>query len=115
MNLYSFLEEYAKFAFPDPIEDKTASSTDIKYTEVGQLDKKWKATQAVRDDGLPDKLCRALKHTLRTSNITDAMQKHLLTYFSPLVERDLGVIKSDWEQNPDELTVAFLLLTTYFR
>jgi len=64
MTWREFLVEHAKFPFPLPAEDGSYSITDMPDSEVGLLERDWKAQYAMRDETMIQKLCLALENIL---------------------------------------------------
>ncbi|KAH9005142.1 hypothetical protein EDB86DRAFT_3037426 [Lactarius hatsudake] len=75
------LVEHAKFPFPDPVENKSAGSTDISPEDVGKVDPKWRAKYAVPDETLVGNLCQTLDNILQDTVLPDGFRNDLLLYF----------------------------------
>ncbi|KAM6493292.1 hypothetical protein JOM56_011426 [Amanita muscaria] len=116
MNLHDFLVEYAKFPFPRPDESQTAGTTDISKFEVGLLEPEWKATHAVRDDSLVQKLCHSLESILGDTPLAAGRENFLLERFSPKLrfDDDDGGENETWEMNGSEASSRTLLDTGFF-
>jgi len=106
LNLHDFLEQRAKFPFPDTGAIQSAGTTDISYFSL--LKEQWKAQHAVRDEKLVQKLCLALKNILGDTSLTVDAENYLLGSFSPQIElNQLGRRDPDWLTNPSEVRVSF--------
>jgi len=110
-----FLNENAKFPFPNPSISGTAASTDISDLEVGSLEDEWKALRAVRDDDLGKKLCDTLETILGDASLNEGSQRSLSPLFLPtlLVPGD-GRVNRTWMKNPDEAHVSIILVPREF-
>ncbi|KAM6493291.1 hypothetical protein JOM56_011425 [Amanita muscaria] len=116
MKLQDFLVEHAKFPFPHPDELRTADTTDISEFEAGLLEREWKATHAVRDDSLVQKLCHSLESILGDTPLAAGSEKYLLASFSPLLQVDeFGREDGEWDMNPSEAQSRTLLDTGFFK
>ncbi|KIL63596.1 hypothetical protein M378DRAFT_12032 [Amanita muscaria Koide BX008] len=116
MKLHDFLVEHAKFPFPHPDELQTADTTGISEFEAGLLEREWKATHAVRDDSLVQKLCHSLKSILGDTPLAAGSEKYLLASFSPLLQVDeFGREDGEWDMNPSEAQSRTLLDTGFFK
>lgn len=105
---HDFLLEHAKFPFPQPSEHRSIGATDISPIEVGLLRPEWKATHAVRDDALVQKLCHTLKDILGETLLAAGAKGYLLRNFVPRIKVDeLGVRDKKWFKNPSEVHVSF--------
>ena len=105
-NLHDFLEQRAKFPFPDTGEIRSAGTTNI--SDFTSLEGQWKAQHAVRDETLVQKLCLTLKNILGDAALTVDAENYLLGSFSPQIELDrLGRRDPDWLTNPSEARVSF--------
>jgi len=101
-NLHDFLEQRAKFPFPDTGEIR---STDI--SDFTSLEGQWKAQHAVRDETLVQKLCLTLKNILGDAALTVDAENYLLGSFSPQIELDrLGRRDPDWLTNPSRVSFS---------
>ena len=106
--LNDFIDEYAKFPFPHPVEDGTVGITDISNFEVGLLKREWKAVRAVRrDDNLVQKLCQTLKYILGDTPLVADAEDSLLTSFAPRLQFTHGIEDLQWRTNPSEAKVGF--------
>jgi hypothetical protein len=106
LKLHDFLVEHAKFPFPLPSEDCSVGTTDISALEVGLLKPEWKASHAVRDDNLVQKLCRTLEKILGDTTLTEDSAQHLLARFDPRIQFQAdGVEQREWRRNPSEMHV----------
>lgn len=84
MKLHDFLAEHAAFTFPLCDESRsTGTNSDISPTEVGLLEREWKAEHAIRDSTLVQKLCRTLENILGEISLATDDEDSLLDYFSP--------------------------------
>ena len=109
--LYDFLEEHAKFPFPDCLIGGSASSTGLSEVDVGHLDDQWKPLHAVRDNDLARKLYDALKITLGETTVTERSQTSLLRCFLPNLRVDEdGMEVPMWLHNPSDVHVSVILL-----
>ena len=105
-NLHDFLEQRAKFPFPDTGAIRSAGTTDISNFSL--LEEQWKARHAVRDEKLVQKLCLTLKNILGDTYLTVDAENYLLGSFSPQMELDqLGRRDPDWLTNPSKVRVSF--------
>ncbi|KAH9037233.1 hypothetical protein EDB85DRAFT_1861475 [Lactarius pseudohatsudake] len=76
-----FLVEHAKFPFPDPVENKSAGSTDISPEDVGRVDPKWRAKYAVPDEALVGNLCQTLDDILKDTVLSDSSRVYIQSKF----------------------------------
>ena len=107
MKLHDFLVEHAKFPFPLPSEDCSVGTTDISALEVGLLKPEWKASHAVRDDNLVQKLCRTVEKILGDTTLTEASAQDLLANFAPSIQfKPDGREQREWRTNPSETHVS---------
>jgi hypothetical protein len=105
-NLHDFLEQRAKFPFPDTGAIRSAGTTDI--SDFSLLEEQWKAQHAVRDENLVQKLCFTLKNILGDASLSVDAENYLLGSFSRQIEFDgLGRRDPDWLTNPSEVRVSF--------
>jgi hypothetical protein len=114
-----FLTVHAKFPFPTttgtPTEPVSRSiyTSDISVHDVELLEDKWRATHAIRDPDLFEKLCNILPAVLGTKLLDDVQQQRLLATFSPEIELMVENGKQDplWVQNGNEKDVSFCIFT----
>ena len=105
--LHDFLVEHAKFPFPPLNERISSSTTDISTLDANFLKTDWKATLAVRDDTLVQKLCDTLEDILGDAPLAEDDEAYLLVSFSPRIQfygRELE--DKDWSRNPNEAHVS---------
>jgi hypothetical protein len=107
-NFHDFLEEHAKFPFPQPDELRSVSTTDVSQLEVALLQDEWKAARAVRDDNLFQKLCVTFRGILGDTRLEADAENYLLECFLPLVQVDArGCPVRGWSTNPNESHASF--------
>ena len=100
---HDFLVEHAKFPFPYPDEARPIITTDISQIEAGTLSRDWKASHAVRDNTLVQKLCRTLENILGETLLPADDESHLLARFLPRIQVDeRGHWDSEWSTNSSE-------------
>jgi hypothetical protein len=105
-NWHDFLEQSAKFPFPDTSETRSTSTTNI--SDFALLEEQWKAQHAVRDETLVQKLCLTLKNILGDAALAAGAENYLLASFSTQIKHDQrGSIDPDWITNPSEARVSF--------
>ncbi|KAH9014668.1 hypothetical protein EDB85DRAFT_2213586 [Lactarius pseudohatsudake] len=75
------LLEHAKFPLPDPVENRTAGTTDIFLEEVGVIAPEWRAKHAVPDKTLVEHLCQTLDNILQDTVFPDDSRNDLLSKF----------------------------------
>jgi hypothetical protein len=110
-DLHDFLIKHAKFPFPHLDADRdrlrTADSTDVSQFQIGLLQQQWKATHAVRDDALVQKLCQTLQTILGDTPLEPDTENYLLTSLSPLLQvNECGVQNGEWDSNLSEAQVV---------
>ena len=104
--MHDFLEQRAKFPFPDTGEIQSSGTTDI--SDFNSPEGQWKAHRAVRDKTLVQKLCLTLKSILGDAALTVDAENYLLGSFSSQIKVDqLGWRDPDWLTNPSEARVSF--------
>jgi hypothetical protein len=107
-NFHHFLEEHAKFPFPQPDKLRSVGTTDVSQLEVALLRGKWKAARAVRDDTLFLKLCHTLQDILGDTSLRVDSGDYLLPAFSPRLGTDMrNAPDVAWSKNPDESKASF--------
>lgn len=110
MTFHDFLKDKAKFPFP-PSEPGSASMSSPKITrkDILKLRGRWKATHAIRDPHLFDKLCHTLE-TILGNKLLDSLdtknsvtRQYLPELFSPQIERyppaPDRLLPSMWQRN----------------
>ena len=108
-NFHHFLVEHAMFPSPVTDETKSRGTTEISKLDVGNLETKWKATHAMKDDSLIPKLCQALQDILGDMELSAVAENHLRGLFSPQLElhKATGTTEDRWLENPNETHVRF--------
>jgi hypothetical protein len=90
---------------------KSVYTADVSINDISLLELRWKATHAVRDPDLVQKLCNHLRTVLGTKLLDDRQQEDLLASFSPKVEFDeTGRQLSLWKQNGSESDVSLFCI-----
>jgi hypothetical protein len=109
-NFHEFLEEHAKFPFPQPDESRSVSTTDVSQFEVALVQEEWKAARAVRDDNIFQKLCHNLQRILGDTPLEARAETYLReSFFSASEVQDdmLGGRDCEWLTNPNESHASF--------